>query len=417
MITKESEDIFLELDVAVGDGWSVHQRRADAADELLRDTIGDGIFSTKIDGYSHAAKMTTPFIVKYMSETDTDLNLARLTAWDNPANSAIRYAQWQVDFHWRIDTRPWQYLLYTKFIRRSYNDAILASKMDEQDKVTLMQVSDKFWDEVEVAYVYRSEIIERSRSYAVHPDAGAGSAEHGYTYTKIVPTPDYTFDQLNFELIGPELGAGTSEELRIPDAWPGISTIERTILMQAAAAWLEDAKKKGLADEFLRAKLGDRMVPTRINGWEAGLIETAGFLLDDKDIDIPHRARSESSPEERVSAFARSQYCFMLRLDGKVEDFVELIRLQGRALKILHSNVDDAAIGRLLEDVSAQFSHLSSTNKSESEIVDDDLRLLMEETRPLHPRYAVFDPNEPLPWQTKSPDRYLARMKRLGYTL
>lgn len=417
MITKESEDIFLGLDVAVGEGWFLYQRRADASDELLRDTIADGIFSTKIDGYSHAAKMTSPFIVKYMSEAETDLNLARLTAWNNPANSAIRYAQWQVDFHWRIDTRPWQYLLFTKFIRRSYNDAIMASKMVEQDKATLMGVSDKFWDEVEVAYIYRSELIERSRAYAVHPDEGAGAGEHGYTYTKVVPTPDFTFDQLSFELIGPELGAGTSEELRIPDAWPGISTVERPTLIQAAAAWFEDAKKSGLADQFLRVKLGDRMVPTRINGWEAGLIETAGFLLDDEDIDIPHRARSGASPDERAMAFARSQYCFMLRLDGKAEDFVELIRLQGRALKILLSNVDDATIGLFLEGVSAQFSQLSSVNTTEDEVVDDELRLLMEETRPLHPRYAVFDPNEPLPWETKSPDRYLSRMKRLGYTL
>lgn len=59
------------------------------------------MFSTKIDGFLHATRMTTPFILKYMQEQDVRLNITAVTAWNESVNSAIRCTQRQVDFHWK----------------------------------------------------------------------------------------------------------------------------------------------------------------------------------------------------------------------------------------------------------------------------------------------------------------------------
>ena len=199
------------------------------------------MFSTKIDGFSHAARMTTPFIIKYMREKDIRLNLTAVTAWDECANSAMRYAQWQVDFHWKIDTRVWQYMLYMKFMRRAYQDAVNCSEMNAHDKGEFLEAADRFWDEVEVAYTYRSEIIERARRFETHPDETAGAKDHGYVYRPLVPAPVYGFDQLEFELIDSEYGAGTSVDSVVPEAWPGFSTVQWPLLSEAAWDWYSAA--------------------------------------------------------------------------------------------------------------------------------------------------------------------------------
>jgi len=415
MISETSKQLMIELDQSIGELWAHHATLADATDDFLHVIIANGIFSTKIDGFSHAAHMTTPYILAFMQEQDMALNLPAMTQWTESTNSAIRFAHIQVEFHWKIDTRLWQYLLYTKFMRRAYDDAVRASDIEAGDKAAILAAMARFWDEVEVGYCYRFEVIERSRGFAPHPDSTAGAKDHGYAYRELMPAPDYTFDQLKFALIGPEYGAGTSEHLRVPQAWPGISTVERPLLLRVARQWYEDARDAGLADVWLRAKLGDRMVPTRSNGWESGVIECNGFLVGDG----PVLAGSDgvSSTAERARLFARSQYCFMLRLSADPADYLTLITTQADALRMLHDESDAVGASEFLRQVEAEFTSLANANQVEADLVDAELEEVLDSTRPIHPRYAAFDPLEPLPWQTRSPERYLARMKRLGYTL
>jgi len=413
MISDASRDILVGLDGTIGEKWALHALRADAADDFLHVIIADGMFSTKVDGFSHAAHMTTPYMLSYMQEQDLALNLSAVTEWEKPAGSAIRFAHIQVEFHWKIDTRLWQYLLYTKFMRRAYDDAIIESAMDEEDKQLLLQAITRFWDEVEVAYCYRMEVIERSRGFTPHPDETAGSKDHGYAYRKFMEAPDYTFDELKFSLFGQELGAGTNPSIRTPAAWPGLSQLDRPALLASAYSWYTDAKKDGLADAFLRAKLGERMVPTRNNGWEKGLIETNEFLIGDGDVlsDI-------ETVEERALLFAQSQYSFVLRLSADPADYFRLIRAQKNALTTWHTDSDDEVdVERFFELVGREFTAMAQRAFSEEDLKSDRLDAIVDGTRPIHPRYASYDPLEPLPWQTRSPERYLARMKRLGYTL
>jgi hypothetical protein len=329
----EAVKILLDLDHEIGQGWFRHAKLADATDEFLHVPIADGMFSTKIDGFSHAAHMTTPFILKYMQEQDVRLNITAVTAWNEPVNSAIRYAQWQVDFHWKIDTRVWQYMLYMKFMRRAYQDAVNGSELEPEEKVEFLNAAERFWDEVEVAYAYRSEIIERARGFKPHPDSTAGAKDHGYVYRQLRPTPDHRFDQLRFELIGSDYGASTATETAVPQAWPGFSTVEPPPLLQAALRWYSDVKAAELADEWLRVVLGDRMVPTRSNGWEAGLIETSGFLVGDESKAIID-AESDAPPlKDRASMFAKAQYCFLLRLHGGGRAVPSLDRTAGSRLE------------------------------------------------------------------------------------
>lgn len=417
MIREEAASVLLDLDLEIGQGWFRHARLADATDDFLHVPIADGMFSTKIDGFSHAARMTTPFILKYMQEQDARLNIRAVTAWNEPANSAIRYAQWQVDFHWKIDTRVWQYLLYMKFMRRAYQDAVNGCELEAREKASFLEAAERFWDEVEVAYTYRSEIIERARGFEPHPDSTAGARDHGYAYRQLLPAPDHRFDQLHFELIGPDYGAAASATgTAVPEAWPGFSEVQPSPLLRAALGWYTDVKAAGLADEWLRVALGTRMVPTRSNGWEAGLIETSGFLIGDESRVILD-AEGEATPlKARASMFAKAQYCFMLRLHGDSEQYLRLIELQAAALTARHAEVG-VDIDAFISTVGQLFRRLTRESATEAEVTDSRLARILESTRPVHPRYASFDPLEPLPWQTRSPERYLARMKRLGYTL
>lgn len=412
----EAVKALLDLDREIGQGWFRHAKLADATDEFLHVPIADGMFSTKIDGFSHAARMTTPFILKYMQEQDARLNITAVTAWKESVNSAIRYAQWQVDFHWKIDTRVWQYMLYMKFMRLAYRDAVNGSELEAEEKTEFLDAAERFWDEVEVAYTYRSEIIERARGFKPHPDPTAGAKDHGYVYRQLLPTPDRRFDQLKFELIGPDYGAGTATESVVPEAWPGLSAVEPPPLLRAALRWYSDAKAAGLADEWLCVALGARMVPTRSNGWEAGLVETSEFLVGDESR-VVMDAEGDAPPlEVRASMFARAQYCFALRLEGVTEQYLRLIELQAAALRSWHAE-DRVDVDAFLSAVGQEYRQLTKRGATESDVRDTRLARVIESTRPVHPRYAPFDPLEPLPWQTRSPERYLARMKRLGYTL
>ena len=414
MIGPDAENALLALDKEIGEGWFRHARAAQSADDLLHVIIGDGVMTSKIDGWIHAATMTTPFILRYAKEREVGLDLARLTSWDGH-NSATRYAQWQVDFHWRIDTRAWQYLLYTKFMRRSYEDAIRTITLPSDQVDELLAVNNSFWDEVEVAYVYRMEIIERSRGFAVHPDPTAGARDHGYVYRRLLPTPDHRFEELKFELIEPELGAGTAATTRVPPAWPRLADTEISTELNAAKAWLDDCRTVGLADLWLRVRLGDRWVPTRINGWELGLAETTTFLLGDAELGVPSVAPS-TGVEDRARAFAAVQAEFWRRLKGDPEQLASLLASQRTALGIVHPTLNPATIDSFVTVAAAEIRKNYDAEGGQDARVEkfDDLLAL---TRPLHPRFAPFDPVEPLPWQTRNPERHLARMRRLGYTV
>lgn len=412
MISDSSREILIGLDTVIGEKWALHALKADAADDFLHVIISDGIFSTKVDGFSHAAHMTTPYMLAYMGEQDIALNLPSVTQWENPSSSAIKFAHIQVEFHWKIDTRLWQYLLYTKFMRRAYDDAISESAIEPGEKAFIREGLSRFWDEVEIAYAYRMEVIERARGFAPHPDNTAGSKDHGYAYRQLMDAPDYTFDELQFSLFGADLGAGTNENIRVPQAWPALSQIKRPALLERARHWYDTAKEAGLADAFLRAHLGTRMVPTRNNGWEKGLIEINQFIIGDGDV-----LSDVETVEERARLFAQSQYSFVLRLSADPESYLKLILTQRDALKAWHADNGSVNVDEFFALVETEFSRIAEQSLTEADLDAPGLEAVVDGTRPIHPRYAAYDPLEPLPWQTRSPERYLARMKRLGYTL
>ena len=106
----------------------------------------------------------------------------------------------------------------------------------------------------------------------------------------------------------------------------------------------------------------------------------------------------------------------MLRLGGVPEQYLRLIELQASPLKKWHA--DDAVDVETFMAIAVNaFSELADQVQDEVDLMDGPLAQILDGTRPVHPRYAAFDPLEPLPWQTKGPERYLARMRRLGYTL
>lgn len=170
VIRDEATKVLLALDNEIGQGWFRHAKLADATDDFLHAPIADGMFSTKIDGFSHAARMTTPFILKYLQEQNFRLNITAVTAWNESVNSAIRYSQWQVDFHWKIDTRVWQYLLYMKFMRRAYQDAVNGSEWEAEEKAEFLDAAERFWDEVEVASDPKPRAVPRpDEASGIHP--------------------------------------------------------------------------------------------------------------------------------------------------------------------------------------------------------------------------------------------------------
>jgi hypothetical protein len=413
MISDKSKEILIGLETTIGEKWALHAIRGAAADEFLHVIIADGMFSTKVDGFSHAAHVTTPYMLSYLEEPDTALNLTALTEWEKASNSAIKFAHIQAEFHWKIDTRLWQYFIYTKYMRRAYDDAIVESEMDDGDKEYLRAALSRFWDEVEIAYTYRFEAIERSRGFAPHPDPTAGSSDHGYVYRKLLETPDYKFEEFKFPMIGANFGAGTAKDIRVPPAWPSLPQIQREGLLAHAWTWYSEARDAGLADAFLRARLGARMVPTRNNGWEKGLVESNQFLAGDSDL-LP----GNPSIEERAVLFARTQFAFALRLLANMSEYLALFKTQKKALEAWHAEEGSGAqIAKFFEEVEKEFASLARDDRKEADFVDDKVKAIIEDSRPIHPRYADFDPIEPLPWQTRNPERYLTRMKKLGYTL
>ncbi|MGH7659929.1 MAG: hypothetical protein ACRENA_03285 [Vulcanimicrobiaceae bacterium] len=406
-ISSRVFDILAALDEAIGLNWFKHARAAGAADDLLRVVTADGMFTTKIDGWIHAATVTTMSIARFATEGEAArLDMEQITSWSG-GNSALRYGRWQTDFHWKIDTRLWQYGLYLKFMRDAYRDAIDDCRdVSDEERRVLQRVVTEFFDQAELALLYRWEVIERSRGFAPHPDATAGAKDRGYTYEVVLPLPQPRFEHLE------ETG---------PPPFPRLDGRLSSRSERLAAAWLQEAQKAGIADRWLRVRLGERYVPTRFNGWESGMEATLLFLRAFAD---GHRVtvdRNEIPADltdfdlaNHAVRFGLVQAEFQRRLEGGSAELTALLRAEVEAMT--SDPIRDIASETLTAFFDAAIAAAEDVTRRRLPITETALPEL-EGSRPIHPRFAAEDPMEPLPWETKDPIAHRKRMERLGYTI
>src|SRR5574340_71563 len=414
------------LDDPIGRNWFKHARACGAADDLLNVVIADGCFTTKIDGWIHAATLTTKSLMKFVrADAPPPLDLAEATSWTG-GNMAVRYGRWQTDFHWKIDTRLWQYILYLKFMRDAYRDAIdEADLFSDDERRPLQRLVTEFFDQAEIALSYRWEFIERGRGFTRHPDETAGASNHGYTYRVLLPLPDVPFEELALDL-DPKGGNAGREAVRkeIP-AFPrldGAMPVSGPDLV--VRAWLERAQATGVADRWLRVRLGERMVATRFNGWETAL-----------EITVPSLARfaegNHATPgeAERVPGFDLDDYAvrfglcqaeFYRRLRGGAAELTTLLEAEHFAIR--HHRGELPALALVIaptaidEFFTRAIDAARDAFRDRLEITESSLPEL-DALRPLHPRFAPHDPLEPLPWVPKDPESYRRRMASLGYVI
>jgi hypothetical protein len=426
MSLQASLEKLATLDDSIGRNWFKHARACGAADDLLNVVIADGCFTTKIDGWIHAATLTTKSLMRFaVADGPPPLDLAEATAWTG-GNMAVRYGRWQTDFHWKIDTRLWQYILYLKFMRDAYRDAIDESALFcDEERRPLQRLVTEFFDQAEIALAYRWEFIERGRGFTRHPDATAGAATHGYTYRVVLPLPAIPFDELALDLDpkGPaaERGAGRKEIAAFPriDHMMPASGVARV-----ARAWLERAQAAGIADRWLRVRLGERMVATRFNGWETALEITAPsiarFIEGKRAATEAGKAVPGFDCTDFAVRFGLCQAEFHRRLRGGASELNALLEAERDAIREHSSEIAalpravtpsavDAFFARVVDTVGAAF-------RRGLEIAEASLPEL-DALRPLHPRFAPYDPLEPLPWVTKDPESYRRKMASLGYVI
>ncbi|MCC6209748.1 MAG: hypothetical protein IT513_01775 [Burkholderiales bacterium] len=424
MSLEASLEKLARLDEPIGRNWFKHARACGAADDLLNVVIADGCFTTKIDGWIHAATLTTKSMAKFVrADAPPPLDLAEATA---PAggNMAVRYGRWQTDFHWKIDTRLWQYILYLKFMRDAYRDAIDESELFSGDeRPPLQRLVTEFFDQAEIAMCYRWEFIERGRGFARHPDPTAGAANHGYTYRVVLPLPVIPFEELALEL-DPRAGpAGRESGRREIPAFPRLDGAgPATGLELAARAWLERAQAAGIADRWLRVRLGERMVATRFNGWETALEITVPSLA--RFADGGRAARGEGrlaaafDLTDYAVRFGLAQAEFYRRLRGGASELIALLQAERQAIERHRGELP--ALRRATAAVDAFFTRTIDTVgeafRRRLEIAESALPEL-DALRPLHPRFAPHDPLEPLPWVPKDPEAYRRKMASLGYVI
>lgn len=420
-LSQQAIDALMSMGEQLGLAWQANTRKTRGTDDVLNICIGDGIAPTKIDGWIHACTLTAKSMIKYAADPDAGLDIVGVTSWSG-GNSALRYARWQADFHWKIDTRPWQFFLYMFPMKWAFRDAINAcNAISEQDRAALLKVNEDFWEEVVVAYSYRSEVIERSRGFAPHPDPTCGSSWQGYPYRRI-----WDRDEVKFEdLAMPFIEKGKSEYERVegkiePKPFPALENQMEPGLPTIAWSWIGVAKERGISDDWLRVQLGTRRVPTRFNGWWASLEEILRFLEPHaKGLRASVQGTTKSVLGYDLSEYAvRFAFChaeFQRRLRGEAKQLDDLIDSSRDALKTILSDrrgdisAVDTFIGRSTSVIREVFETLPLMN-------DDDLPEL-NVARPLHPRFAPVDPLEPLPWQVPDTEHYLKKMALLGYTL
>lgn len=420
---RSALDTLATLDEPIGLNWFRHARAAGAADDLLNVVIADGRFTTKIDGWIHAATMTTRSIANFAGNSagPPQLDIAELTAWTG-GNAAARYGRWQTDFHWKIDTRAWQYVLYLKFMRDAYRDGIDdCPDFSAGQRAALQRLVTEFYDQAEIALLYRWEFIERGRQFARHPDPTAGAATHGYTYQVDLPLPEIPFEELALDL---SEGTRTRAAAREVPAFPRIDGARaETGIAALSKAWLECARKVGVADRWLRVRLGERMVPTRFNGWEAALEITlpslARFAKGARACSIEPGAYVDLDLADYAVRFGLCQAEFQRRLRGGAVELITLLEAERDALAAQGAELPavpairpiaiETFFGRAIAAIGTAFDR-------ELPIEESWLPELAE-MRPLHPRFAPHDPLEPLPWQPKNPESYDRKMKGLGYVI
>lgn len=405
----------------LGLAWHSNARKTRGSDQILNICIGDGIIPTKIDGWIHACTLTAKSMVKYAADPQAGLDIVGVTSWSG-GNAALRYARWQADFHWKIDTRVWQFFLYMFPMKWAFRDAITKSAaLDEDERRTLLKLNEDFWEEVVVAYAYRSEVIERARRFAPHPDPTCGASWQGYPYRAIWDRDDVSFDDLAMPFIEKgkvdyEAAAGKVE----PKPFPALDNQVEPGLPSIAWGWVQEAKRRGLCDDWLRVRLGERWVPTRFNGWSASLEETMRFL---ERFAAGARAAVDGACTDEhghdladyAVRFALCQAEFQRRLEGEVGQLTGLLETQGPALKemLAEAGRDGAAVDAFVERAASVIRNVLASSLS----VDDGSLPELHVVRPLHPRYAPPDPLEPLHWEVPNPAGYRKKMAKLGYTL
>ncbi|TAM59786.1 hypothetical protein EPN52_07015 [bacterium] len=437
-------DKLAALDDEIGRNWCKHASAAGSVDELLRIPIADGVFTTKIDGWIHAANVTTKSIFGFVEDGKApQLDLEEVTTWTG-GNAATRYGRWQADFHWKIDTRLWQYVLYLKFMRDAYRDAIDdAPAFTSGERAEVQRLVTEFFDQAEIALMWRWEAIERSRGFAVHPDATAGASSHGYSYEVTRPLPQVPFEHLPLGL-GLSPGQNPGEVARILAGqslsdegdgnvippFPRVTSVVQQGVPTVAKSWVEEARDCGLADRWLAVRLADRMVPTRFDGWVAAIHSVTPFLANAaRDAGLNGEVSGAVAPPEvsdldlhdRAVRFALCQVAFQQRLLGGKPDLLELLQSLARAFQ-LH-----AADGHLPPEIIALgaaetqhfFERVARVIEATFDRVIDFQESWLPELsgRPMHPRFAPLDPVEPLPWEPAKPELYRRRMERLGYTI
>lgn len=409
--------------VQFGEGWARYIQQMNAGDEAQNIIIGDGIIPAKIDGYIHACTLASKALMGYSKEAEIGLDLVRTTSWTG-GNQATHFAQWMVDFHWKIDTRTWQFMMYLYAMKWSFRDVFDQSRLiSNDDRRDLHRINEDFWAEVVVAYTYRMEVIERSRGFATHPDPTCGASWQGYIYRKIWNREEIAFEDLSLPLI--EKGspaykpyAGKMEPKPFPTLQGEVQVLPG--LPSIALKWFRECKKREIADAYLRVELGDRMVPTRFNGWWSALDELLRFL---KPYAKGSRAEAERShgaaPGLDLTDFAvRFGLChlaFQKQLRGNPTQLINLIEAVGTATASAWQN-ESITPEAVASFVSSAVSAIQAANRADLALGEEVLPEL-KVARPLHPRYAPVDPLEPLPWEVKDVERYQRKMARLGYTL
>lgn len=420
-LSNNAASVLSGLGEQLGLAWQSNVRRTRGSDELLNISIGDGIAPTKIDGWIHACTVTARAMVAYAADADRGLDIVGVTSWSG-GNSALRYARWQADFHWKIDTRMWQFFLYMFPMRWAFRDAIKeAEGLNEEDRTALLDLNDEFWEVVTVAYVYRTEVIERARGFATHPDPNCGSSWQGYPYTKIWERDDVRFEDLAMPFVEKgkvdyKAAAGKIEPKPFP---PLEGQMEPGLIPRCAKLWLDEARRRGLADPWLRVRLGNRWVPTRFNGWWSSLEETLRFLepyAKGRQAQVSGAAALNGCDLRNYAVrFGLCQAEFQRRLNGEAQQLIDLLGSQGAGLEPLLRNkgADVAALGRFLDESFTVIREVFETKLD----VDGETLPELQVVRPIHPRYAPPDPLEPLHWEVPNTARYLKKMANLGYTL
>jgi hypothetical protein len=420
-ISRQAIDALSSMGEQLGLAWQANTRKTRGTEEVLHICIGDGYAPTKIDGWIHACTLTTKAIIKYVADKDAGLDIVGVTSWSG-GNSALRYARWQADFHWKIDTRPWQFFLYMFPMKWAFRDAILqCDTIGVEDSQALLSVNEGFWEEVVVAYINRSEVIERSRRYAPHPDPTCGSSWQGYPYRHLWDRDDPSFE----ELAMPFIEKGKSEYGRVegkvePKPFPPMENQMDPGLPTLCWDWIKRARAQGISDDWLRVRLGTRWVPTRFNGWWASIDEILRFLEPyARDRRAAVQANGQGHDYDVGNYAVRFALChaeFQRRPKGQPEQLIGLLETAREPLRQVLADRDlprdkaDAFLDEAIPVIRAVFA-------ADRPGADPENLPELNVARPLHPRYAPPDPLEPLHWEVPNTERYLKKMAQLGYTL